>query len=45
MRDDQERELALVAQAMQQVDDLVLALAIEVAGRLVGQEQVRVVGE
>ena len=30
---------------MEQVDDLVLALAVEVAGRLVGQEQAGVVGE
>ena len=42
---DHQGEPALVAQAMEQLDDLVLALAVEVAGRLVGQEQARVVGE
>ena len=37
--DDHEGELARVAQAVKKLDDLVLALAVEVAGRLVGQEE------
>ncbi len=45
MRHDHQRQPALGAEAMQQVNDLVLALAIEIAGRLVGQEQAWVVGQ
>ena len=43
--DDHEGELAGVAQPVQQVNDLILALAVQVAGRLVGQEEGWVVGE
>ena len=43
--DDHEGELARVAQAVKELDDLVLALAVEVAGRLVGQEEGWVVAE
>ena len=36
--DDHEGELARVSQVVEEPDDLVLALAVEVAGRLVSQE-------
>ena len=45
VRHDQKRELPLIAQAMEQVDDLVLALAVEIASWLIGQEQAGVVSE
>jgi hypothetical protein len=45
MGHDDERELARVAQVVQQVNDLVLALAVEVAGRLVREQEGWVVRE
>ena len=45
MGDDHERELARVAQVVQEVNDLILALAVQVAGRLVSQQEGWVVGE
>src|ERR1022692_465235 len=43
--DDHQGELARVAQAVKQADDLFLTVAVEVTGRLVGPEKAWVVGE
>src|SRR5690606_22959825 len=45
VRDEHERRLVLLVQADQQIDDARTRLAIQVAGRLVGEQDPRVVRE
>ena len=45
VRDDHQRALVAAADVDEQFDDLLAGGAVEVAGRLVGQQHRRVVGE